>query len=105
MEQNLTTRKKADEEVAREAIWHIKENYERLEKETVNQLYFGAEHDSTTGHYREMIWSSMFERIVPKKFVIEHSVFIIDSKGNISREVDLAILDEMYTPYIFIGNC
>ncbi len=101
MEQNLTTRKKADEEVAREAIWHIKENYERLEKETVNQLYFGAEHDSTTGHYREMIWSSMFERIVPKKFVIEHSVFIIDSKGNISREVDLAILDEMYTPYIF----
>ncbi len=101
MGENCGMGKKTDEKVAMEAIGHIKENYERLEKEIVNQLYFGAEHDSTTGHYREMVWSSMFERIVPKKFVIEHSVFIIDSKGNISREVDLAILDEMYTPYIF----
>ena len=39
--------------------------------------------------------------IVPKKFVIEQSVFIIDSKGNVSNEVDLAIFDEMYTPYVF----
>lgn len=43
----------------------------------------------------------LFEMIVPKKFVIEHSVFIIDSNGSISREVDLAIIDETYTPYIF----
>uniref|UniRef100_UPI003FA486C2 hypothetical protein n=1 Tax=Enterocloster clostridioformis TaxID=1531 RepID=UPI003FA486C2 len=35
--------------------------------------------------------------IVPKKFVIEHSVFIIDSAGNVSKEVDLAIINT-YTP-------
>ena len=43
----------------------------------------------------------MFKRIIPKKFVIEQSVFLIDSKGNVSNGVDLAIFDEMYTPYIF----
>ena len=43
----------------------------------------------------------MFKNIVPKKFVIEQSVFLIDSQGNVSNEVDLAIFDEMYTPYIF----
>ena len=33
--------------------------------------------------------------------MIEQSVFLIDSRGNVSNEVDLAIFDEMYTPYIF----
>lgn len=48
-----------------------------------------------------MVWKDLFDRIVPKKFKIERSVFIIDSNGNLSREVDLAIYDEQYTPYIF----
>ena len=43
----------------------------------------------------------MFKRIISPKFVIEQSVFLIDSKGNVSNGVDLAIFDEMSTPYIF----
>lgn len=39
--------------------------------------------------------------VLPKKFVMEHSVFIIDSEDGISHEVDLAIIDQTYTPYIF----
>ena len=50
---------------------------------------------------RDRVWKSLFEMIIPKKYCIEQSVFIIDSYGNISREVDLAVYDEMYTPYIF----
>lgn len=95
------TREEINQKTARAAIGHIKINYKRMEKEIVNQLYFQVKHDSTTGHYRETVWKGMFERIIPKKFVIEQSVFIIDSKGAVSREVDLAIFDEMYTPYIF----
>ena len=82
-------------------ITQIKENYASLEKGIVNQLYFEAEHGATIGHYREKIWAEMFKRIVPKKFVVEQSVFLIDSRGKVSNEVDLAIFDEMYTPYIF----
>ena len=76
-------------------------NYRSEEKSIVEQLFFKANHNVTIGTYREQVWQELFENIVPKKFVVEQSVFIIDSEGQISSEVDLAILDVMYTPYIF----
>lgn len=87
-------------------ILNIISNYQQAERSIVEQLYMANElHGPTTGSMRENVWRGLFEMIVPKKFVIEHSVFIIDSSGKISREVDLAIIDEMYTPYIFCyGN-
>lgn len=39
--------------------------------------------------------------MIPKKYCIEQGIFIIDSYGNMSKEVDLAVFDETYTPYIF----
>lgn len=85
----------------RKIIDQIKDNYAHMEKGIVNQLYFEVEHGATIGHYREKIWGEMFKRIVPKKFVVEQSVFLIDSESQVSKEVDLVIFDEMYTPYIF----
>lgn len=90
-------------------IDNIKENYKHFEKSIVNQLYMkNSLHSTTTGLAREDVWKQLFEMIIPKKFVIEQSVFIIDSsfknidsQNGISREVDLAIIDETYTPYIF----
>lgn len=84
-----------------ETVQKIKGNYESLERGIVNNLHLKIPHGGELGHYREQIWGEMFRNIIPKKFVIEQSVFIIDSFGNVSREVDLAIFDEMYTPYIF----
>lgn len=84
------------------AIRSIIKNYRQTERSIVNQLYMEHNiHGTTTGTMREDVWCELFEMIVPKKFVIEHSVFIMDSHGKISREVDLAIIDETYTPYIF----
>lgn len=83
-------------------IIDIINNYRQNEKTIINQLYFSVEnHGPTIGGFRETIWREMFQQIIPKKFVIEQSVFIIDSEGKVSREVDLAIFDETYTPYIF----
>lgn len=76
-------------------------NYLYEENSIVNQLYFKHKHGTSIGSFREQIWRDFFINIVPKKFVVEHSVFIIDSNGEVSNEVDLAIIDEMYTPYIF----
>ncbi len=89
-----------------ETIKKIKENYKRIEKSIVEQLFLEfPDHHPTTGKYREDVWYSLFRQIVPYKFAIEKGVFIIDSKGEISKEVDLAIFDEQYTPYIFnYGN-
>lgn len=87
----------------------IIQNYEQLEQSLIKELHMrNSIHGGTTGHAREGIWRKMFERIIPKKFVVEQSVFIIDSTYNsdeslkgISAEIDLAIIDENFTPYIF----
>lgn len=80
----------------------LAKNYEEIEHSTVNQILLNvSNHYSTEGAHREMVWKSLFEMIIPKKYCIEQSVFIIDSYGSKSREVDLAIYDELYTPYIF----
>lgn len=92
---------KTPEEKGKSAVENIIYNYKRNEESLVQQLYFKVDHGSTIGGFRETIWRGMFEQILPKKFAIEHSVFIIDSCGRVSNEVDLAIFDEMYTPYIF----
>lgn len=85
----------------KKTIRHIIHNYVQTEKSFIAQLYFSTSHGSTIGGFREEVWREMFKQIVPKKFVIEQSVFIIDSQGRVSNEVDLAIIDETYTPYIF----
>ncbi|MBC2576293.1 DUF6602 domain-containing protein [Peptostreptococcus canis] len=81
---------------------NIIDNYKNLEADIVKQLIFEWNpHGTTIGSNRENVWKELFERIVPKKFQVESNVFIIDSEGNRSSEVDLAIFDEQYTPYIF----
>lgn len=86
----------------RDPIVDIIENYIQNETTIIKQLYFVAKNQGPIiGGFREDIWREMFQQIIPKKFVIEQSVFIIDSNGKVSREVDLAIFDETYTPYIF----
>lgn len=89
-----------------DTIHKIRENYKRIERSIVEQLFLEfSNHCPTTGSYREDVWYSLFRQIIPYKFAIEKGVFIIDSGGKISREVDLAIFDEQYTPYIFnYGN-
>lgn len=92
--------------MSKKTIDKIKENYKRIEKSIVEQLFLEfPDHQPTTGSYREDVWHSLFRQIVPYKFAIEKGVFIIDSKGKRSKEIDLAIFDEQYTPYIFnYGN-
>jgi hypothetical protein len=93
-------------------IDNIIDNYISIEESIVSQLYMKNDlHGTTVGTQRENVWKQLFEMIIPKKFVIEESIFIIDSnydlekstksQEGISKEVDLAIIDENYTPYIF----
>jgi hypothetical protein len=86
---------------ANKELTKMVENYKKMESSIVQQLFFQVEHGTTIGGFRERIWMDLFEGIIPKKFTIEQSVFIIDSNENLSKEVDLAIYDTQYTPYIF----
>ena len=86
----------------KKALRNIKSNYQKIEQSIVQQLYMRQDlHKYSAGAAREDIWEQLFKMILPKKFVIEHSVFIIDTDNGISHEVDLAVMDETYTPFIF----
>lgn len=83
-------------------LGNIIHNYENLEADIIKQLTFKWDPQGITiGSNREKIWKELFERIIPKKFRIASNVFIIDANKNCSAEIDLAIFDEEYTPYIF----
>ena len=87
-------------------IKDIKENFLKMERELATQLnYDVTNHQLTAGSYREEIWVNFFRRMVPKKFNITRSVFIIDSNQNVSKEVDIAIYDEQYTPVVVKHFC
>lgn len=91
-----------EKEKKKKAVQDIMTNYSQMEQSYVNQLYMRQRlHSPTAGMAREDVWKELFRMILPGKFVLEHSVFIIDSGEGISNEVDLAVIDETYTPYIF----
>lgn len=82
----------------------ISENYKSLNSKMVKEMQLLSEHDGITGNYREEMWLDFFRRIIPKKFSMAQGVLIIDSKGKVSKEVDIAVYDEQYTPYVFQYN-
>ncbi len=85
----------------KEHIKNIYENYISLENKILLELKMLEKHPTISGSHREKIWSDLFEQIIPKKYKIGRNIFVMDSNGNISKEVDIAIYDENYTPYIF----
>ncbi|MCC5918817.1 MAG: hypothetical protein JJU02_15970 [Cryomorphaceae bacterium] len=87
-------------------IRNIKDNYKQLEQSITRQLNLKVDnHHLTAGLNREKIWLELFRQIIPMKFAIRQGVFLMDSSGNVSKEVDIAVFDEQFTPYIFkYGN-
>ncbi len=83
-------------------IQNLKDNYINIEQSIVRQLNLKVDnHHLTAGHNREKIWFDLFRQIIPMKFALKQGVFLIDSYGKVSKEVDIAIFDEQFTPYIF----
>ncbi|MDO3411199.1 hypothetical protein QWJ34_15645 [Saccharibacillus sp. CPCC 101409] len=82
----------------------IKENYRYLNQMMVEEIDIASEHGGISGNYREEMWIKFFRSIIPMKYSMAQGVIIIDSEQNRSREVDIAVYDEAYTPYVFQYN-
>ena len=82
----------------------ILENYQRLNSMISEEVDFASNHGGLTGDSREVMWLEFFRKIIPKKYSLAQGVIIIDSDGNHSNEVDIAVFDEQYTPYVFQHN-
>ena len=58
------------------------------------------EHASTAGAASEHLWLEMFDRYLPKSYRAAPA-FIIDSTGRRSRQIDIAIFDQLHSPLLF----
>ena len=80
----------------------LAEVFHRAQREMLAQLATGGliEHGPTAGAATERHWIALLERYLPKRYRAS-SAFVIDSRGNRSRQIDIAIYDQFYSPLLF----
>ena len=80
----------------------LAEIFRRVQEEMLAQLSVGRlfEHASTAGAATEHHWLQLFERYLPKRYRTAPA-FVIDAAGHRSRQIDIAIFDNLYSPPLF----
>ena len=80
----------------------LSEVFRRVQHEMLAHLAVGRlfEHASTAGAATEHHWLEMFDRYLPKAYRAAPA-FIIDSTGRRSRQIDIAIFDQLHSPLLF----
>ena len=80
----------------------LTEVFHRVQQEMLAQLAVGRlfEHASAAGAATEHHWLDLFDRYLPKRYRVTPA-FVIDSAGRRSRQIDIAIFDNLYSPLLF----
>jgi hypothetical protein len=80
----------------------LTEVFHRVQQEMLAQLAVGRlfEHPSSAGAATENHWLALFDRYLPKRYRATPA-FVIDSLGARSRQIDIAIFDNLYSPLLF----
>ena len=80
----------------------LSEVFRRVQHEMLAQLSVGRlfEHASTAGAATEHHWLEMFHRYLPTAYRAAPA-FVIDSTGRRSRQIDIAIFDQLHSPQLF----
>jgi len=93
----------ADEKTRKEldCIELIGENFQERAKSFGAIVKLRSSHGGISGSARETMWAELLRDVLPQKFSLVQNVILIDSEGRHSREVDVAAIDEQYTPYVF----
>lgn len=73
-----------------------------VQEEMLAKLAVGGmfEHPSAAGAAAERPWLDLFDRYLPKRYRATPA-FVIDSQGRRSRQIDIAIFDNLYSPLLF----
>jgi hypothetical protein len=80
----------------------LAEVFYSVQEEMLAQLAVGGffEHPSAAGAATERHWLELFARYLPKRYRATPA-FVIDSEGRRSRQIDIAIFDNLYSPLLF----
>lgn len=76
--------------------------FSRVQTELRAQLSTGGlfQHPSAAGDASEHCWRELFHRYLPKRYRAAPA-FVVDSLGKRSRQIDLAVFDNLYSPLLF----
>jgi hypothetical protein len=74
----------------------------RVQHEMIAQMAVGGlfEHASSAGDATEQHWIDLFTRYLPMRYRATPA-FVVDSTGRRSRQIDIAIFDNLYSPLLF----
>ena len=81
---------------------NLNEVFIHMQSRMLSHLEVGSalEHASSCGAASEAHWLKLFDNHLPERYRAS-SAFIVDSDGNRSRQIDIAIYDRFYSPLIF----
>jgi len=80
----------------------LAEVFRRVQVQMLSELAVGSmfEHASSAGAATEHNWIHLFERYLPKRYRAAPA-FVIDCDGRRSKQIDIAIFDNLYSPPLF----
>ena len=80
----------------------LAEVFYSVQEQMLAQLAVGGffEHPTAAGSATERHWLDLFDRYLPKRYRATPA-FVIDSEGRRSRQIDIAIFDNLYSPLLF----
>lgn len=84
----------------------VKELLNGLQSTLLNKLQNSRrmiEHPGTKGAVVEYDWIETLRSFLPKRYQVDRA-FVIDSKDNLSQQLDIVIYDSQYSPLIFNHN-
>ena len=61
------------------------------------------EHPGSKGDSLENTWIEWLRTYLPNRYCVDKAI-VIDSKGQLSHQIDLVIYDQTYTPFVFKQN-
>jgi hypothetical protein len=83
--------------------WSLPSLLEELHQDIERRLSTARQvfaHPGTKGDASENIWRDLFKRYLPRRYRIEKA-HVVDSKNQMSEQIDIVIFDRQYSPFIF----
>ena len=84
-------------------IIDLRELFHGLQEQMQTSLKVNREfinHPGSKGDATEQHWIEFLRSYLPERYKVDKAI-VIDSKGNVSEQMDVVIYDAIYTPFIF----
>jgi hypothetical protein len=84
--------------------WSLEKMLSNLHEDIQRRLQSVREtigHNGTMGDGSENVWLELLRKYLPARYAVEKA-FVVDSRDNMSDQIDVVVFDRQYTPFIFV---